>query len=75
MRNKILETYEKEEDIIPIKNKLKNYSFEELKKTNHFYYSLDEKNTNIKLLKNKFKEFEMIKLIRKRKNNFFSQFW
>ena len=68
MPDDILEIYEKEEDIKKINERLAEFSFDDLKKTSHFYYSIEEKNTDINLLKENFRNFEKIKLIIKRKH-------
>ena len=68
MQDEIIEVYEKEEDILNFTKELAKFSFENLPKTNHFYYSLDEKATDILILKENFSKFEKIKLINKRKH-------
>lgn len=68
MPDDILEIYEKEEDIKKINERLVGFSFDDLKKTFHFYYSIEEKNTDINLLKENFRDLEKIKLIIKRKH-------
>ena len=68
MPDDILEIYEKEEDIKKINERLAEFSFDGLKKTSHFYYSIEEKNTDINILKENFKSFEKIRLIIKRKH-------
>jgi len=68
MHDDISAVYEKEDDIKKINERLVGFSFDELKKTSHFYYSLEEKNTDINLLKENFRDFEKIKLIVKRKH-------
>ncbi|VVB77908.1 Uncharacterised protein [uncultured archaeon] len=64
----IIEVYEKEEDISKIVSNIERFSFDDLIKTNHFYYSLDEKGTDINVLRDGFREFSRIKLINKRKH-------
>jgi len=66
--DKIKEVYNKEEDISKIIELLKPFSFNNLKKTSHFYHSLDEKATDISILKENFKDFERIRLINKREH-------
>lgn len=60
--------YEKQEDIDKIRLKIKNFSFDSLIKPAHFYYSLDQKGTDIKILKENFGKFDNIKLVCKRKH-------
>ena len=67
-KEEILEIYEKEEEIKKIVQRLKNYKFENLIKTDHFYYSLEEKNTDINFIKDNFEKFNLIKLINKRRH-------
>jgi len=64
----INELYEKEEEIRKFTSKLVNFSFDSLIKIGHFYYSLDEKGTNINLLKENFRKFDKVKLISERKH-------
>lgn len=68
MRDEVIAVYEKEGEIKKIIEKLREYSFDNLVKTEHFEYSVLEKGTNINLLEDKFKEFERIKIIVKRKH-------
>ncbi len=68
MRDEIAEIYDKEEDVTLIVERLKHFSFENLYKTPHFYYSVEEKGTNMHFLKEKFAELDRIKLIVKRKH-------
>ena len=68
MQDEIIAVYKKEEEIKKITNRLKTHSFEDLIKTKHFYYSIDEKGANLNFLNEKFKEFERIKIIIKRKH-------
>jgi len=64
----INELYEKEEEIVKFTLKLANFSFDDLIKADHFYYSLDEKGTDITLLKDNFRKFEKVKLVSERKH-------
>jgi hypothetical protein len=68
MSDEIIEVIEKTEHISNILMKLKDLSFDKLKKTAHFYVSVEEKNTDIKLLKEVFSQFERVKLINKRRH-------
>ncbi len=68
MQDEIIGVYEKEEEILKVTEKLKQFSFDDLIKTQHFEYSIVEKSTDISLLKNKFHEFDRIKLINERKH-------
>lgn len=68
MKDEITEIYEKEEDISKLTTKLVNFSFNDLIKTDHFYYSIAEKATDINLLKENFRKFEKVRLVSKRKH-------
>ncbi len=68
MQDEIIAVYEKEEEIAPLREKLKVFSFGDLIKLPHFYYSLDEKITDLQFITNKFAEFDRIELIVKRKH-------
>jgi len=68
MPDEILEVYEKEEEISKLTERLANFSFNDLKKTDHFYYSIDEKGTDISILEKNFRNFDKIKLAVKRKH-------
>lgn len=67
MDDEIVAVYEKE-GMNEIIEKLSNIEFDELFKSEHFLYSVDEKNTDVEMLKNNFKEFSKIKVIQKRKH-------
>ncbi len=68
MNDEVIGIYEREEEIFSFKEKLKQFSFDSFVKTSHFYYSIEEKGQNIEFLKEKFNEFERIRLIIKRKH-------
>ena len=68
MQDEIVKVYEKNSEIRKIVEKLKQFSFNYLEKTQPFEYSLTEKATDLNLLKQKFIEFNRIKLITKRKH-------
>ncbi len=68
MQDEIIKIYTKKEDIEVFVKKLKKFSFDDLIKTNHFEFSAVQKNTDVNLLKEKFKEFERISLMQKRKH-------
>jgi hypothetical protein len=68
MQDEIIEVYDTEEDISEFTKRLVNFSFEKIPKTTHFYYSLEEKATEIAILNENFNKFEKIKLINKRKH-------
>jgi hypothetical protein len=68
MQDEILAVYEKEEKIKELRDKLNQYSFNDLKKTQHLEYSILEKGTDVNLLKEKFTEFSRIKIITKRQH-------
>lgn len=68
MKIRIIEVYQKEEEINKIINLVKNYSFDELQKHPHFEFSLMEKATDERLLKDTFTKFELIKTIELREN-------
>ena len=57
---------DKKEDIGKIAHKLKNIPFKKLIKHPHYEYSLLEKNTDEKLIKEIYPKFDLIKLIKKR---------
>jgi len=68
MNVKIISIFKKEEEIKRIVEKIKNYSFENLKKHYHFDFSIMEKATDLQLLQNTFSKFELIKSIELREN-------
>src|SRR3989344_1541549 len=68
MQDEVIGIYESEAEINNILKFLREYSFDDLIKTDHFLYSLDEKGTNIKLLEERFKDFEKVKLVVKREH-------
>lgn len=68
MHDEVIAVYEKEEDISSLRNRLKQFSFDDLIKHPHFYYSLDEKIIDLQFIKEKYKEFDKIKLITRRKH-------
>ena len=68
MKNKILAIYTKEEEIKKFTDKLKNYSFDELDKHFHFEFSVMEKLTDERILKNIFQKFELISSVELRQN-------
>jgi len=68
MDEDIVEVYEKGEDILVLTKRLAGFSFDTLKKTDHFYYSIDEKGTDINFLKENFAKIEKVKLVNKRKH-------
>ncbi|MBI2630214.1 hypothetical protein HYW76_03865 [Candidatus Pacearchaeota archaeon] len=59
--------YTDKETINSIIEILKKYSFNQLKKREHYYYSLMEKNTDERILKEYYSQFNRITLIRVRK--------
>src|SRR3989344_4375942 len=63
----IIAVYTKKEDIQIIIEKFKKYSFKELKKRDHYYFSLYAKNTDEKDIIHMYPHFEKIELIMKRK--------
>lgn len=68
MQDEIIAVYEKQEEIIKITKRLKKLSYDTLIKGKHFEYSVLEKGTDVNLLREKFKEFERIKIIIKRQH-------
>ncbi len=68
MQDEIIEIYTKKEDIENFIKKLEEFSFDDLIKTNHFEFSVLQKNTNVSILKEKFRKFKRINLIQKRKH-------
>ncbi|MBU4086012.1 MAG: hypothetical protein KKB21_00380 [Nanoarchaeota archaeon] len=67
MNDEIVEIYEKE-GMNELIDKIRNLDFNGLGKSEHFLYSVDEKNTDIEMLRTNFKDFSKIKLIQKRKH-------
>jgi hypothetical protein len=65
---KIIFIFKKEEEINKIIDKIKDYSFEDFKKHKHFEFSLLEKATDEKMLKETFSNFGLIKTIELREN-------
>lgn len=63
----IISVITKKEDIDKIVNKLKGYSFWNLKKKEHYYYSIYQKNTDEQKLADTFLDFEKIDMIMERK--------
>ena len=68
MEDKIIQIYEKKEEIKPLVDKLKKISFANLIKTKHFYYSALQKNTDLKFIEKKFVEFNRVELVQKREH-------
>lgn len=68
MKVKIISIFKKEEEIKRIVNKIKNYSFGDLRKHTHFEFSVLEKATDEKILRETFLKFELIKTIELREN-------
>lgn len=68
MKIKIISILKKEEEIKRIINKIKNYSFDNLRKHSHFEFSVLEKATDENMLKETFPKFELIKTIELREN-------
>lgn len=68
MRSKIISILTKKEDINKIIDKVKDYSFDDLDKHSHFEFSVMEKMTDLKKLKEVFPKFELIKSIELREN-------
>jgi hypothetical protein len=66
--DEIIEVYEREESISKIVLEINRFSFNDLVKTNHFYYSLDEKSSDIDVIESRFREFQRIKLVNKRRH-------
>ena len=62
----IIAVITKKEEIQKIVDKFREYSFLELKKREHYYYSLYQKNTDEQLLIDTFVEFQRIDMIMKR---------
>ena len=68
MENEIIAIFKKEEDIKKITDRLKNYSFDNLKKHPHFEFSIMEKLTDLAKIKETFSKFELVKTIELRRN-------
>ncbi len=62
----IIAVITKKEEIQKIVDKFRNYSFSDLKKKEHYYYSLYQKNTDEQQIIDTFVEFERIEMIMKR---------
>lgn len=62
----IIAVITKKEEIHKIVDKFREYSFSELKKREHYYYSLYQKNTDEQQLMEIYLEFERIDMIMKR---------
>ena len=59
----IIAVITKKEEIQKIVDKFRNYSFSDLKKREHYYYSLYQKNTDEQQIIDTFVEFERIEMI------------
>lgn len=68
MKDEVIAVFDKGEEILSLRNKLSKFTFDDLIKHAHFYYSIDEKGTDLQLIKEKFKEFDRIKLVTRRKH-------
>ncbi len=68
MGSEIIAIFKKEEDIKQITNKLKEHSFENIKKHPHFEFSIMEKLTDTFKIKETFSKFELVKTIEFRRN-------
>jgi|SRR3989344_109106 len=68
MKDEVIAVFDKGEEILSLRNKLSKFTFDDLIKHSHFYYSIDEKGTDLQLIKEKFKEFDRIKLVTRRKH-------
>ncbi len=68
MKTRIISIFKKEEEIIKIVNKIRNYSFDDFKRHEHFEFSILEKATDEKIVKETFPKFELIKTIELREN-------
>ena len=71
MKVKIIAIFKKEEEINKIVNKIKEYSFNDFQRHKHFEFSILEKATDEKILKEIFPKFELIKTIELRENEQF----
>jgi len=67
MDDEIIKIYEKE-GMKEIIDKIRDIGFDELVKSGHFLYSVDEKNTDIEMLRKNFKEMGKIRLTQQRKH-------
>jgi hypothetical protein len=68
MKEEVTEVYEKEEDINRLCEKLRAIQFDDLIKTEHFEYSIDEKGTDLAEIKENFRKFEKVKMINQRRH-------
>ena len=68
MKSKIISVFKKEEELRKIINKIKDYSFGDFSRHWHFEFSVMEKLTDEKMLKETFPKFELIKTVELREN-------
>lgn len=68
MSVKIVSVFTKKEDILEIMQKFAGYNFEDFELHPHFEFSVDEKLSNLKIISETFKKFELIKSVELREN-------
>ena len=68
MHDEVIAVFENEDDILSLNEKLSKFAFDDLVKHPHFYYSLDEKGTNLQFIKDRFRDFDRIKMVTRRKH-------
>jgi len=75
MKVKILSIFKREEEIKKIVDKIRIYSFSDMKKHPHLEFSILEKATDERVLINTFPKFELIKTIELRENEKREQYY
>ncbi|HCR35801.1 TPA: hypothetical protein DIU22_02040 [Candidatus Woesebacteria bacterium] len=68
MKSEIISIFKKDDDIKKITDRIKNYSFDDFLRHEHFEFSVMEKATDEKVLKEVFTKFNLIKTIELREN-------
>ncbi|MEK7548976.1 MAG: hypothetical protein AAB496_00580 [Patescibacteria group bacterium] len=68
MKTKIIKIYKTQDEINKLTNKIKNYTFSDFNKHQHFEFSLVEKATDLDFLSKIFPKFEDIKSVELREN-------
>ena len=68
MKVKIIAVFKEEGEIIKIIDKIKDYSFDDFQRYKHFEFSILEKATDEKMLREVFQKFELIETIELREN-------
>ena len=68
MKTKIISIFKKEDEIKRVISKIKDYSFDDFSRHEHFEFSVMEKATDEKMLKETFPKFDLIKTVELREN-------